>query len=156
MNFSTNIIATCVAAIAFICRILYYRGWHIVGLTGGASGKEFTPSAGNPRDMEKPREISGLGRFPGVRNGITLQYSCLENSMSRGVCWATVHGATKSQTCLSNWEHTHTHTGGGRPKVLNGSKNTRYNMIRKIDCVLLQGGTETPSCKLIIIHEEYL
>ena len=25
-----------------------------------------------------------------------LQYSCLENSMDRGACWATVHGVTES------------------------------------------------------------
>ena len=28
--------------------------------------------------------------------------SCLENPMNRGVWWASVHGATKSQTCLSD------------------------------------------------------
>ena len=31
-------------------------------------------------------------------NGNPLQYSCLENSMDRGSCWATVHGVTESQT----------------------------------------------------------
>ena len=36
-------------------------------------------------------------RFPGVGNGNPLQYSCLENSMDRGVWWATVHGVGKSQ-----------------------------------------------------------
>ena len=30
----------------------------------------------------------------------TLQYSCLESSMDRGVWWATVHGVTESQTRL--------------------------------------------------------
>ena len=34
-----------------------------------------------------------------------LWYSCQENLTDRGAWWATVHGATKSQTCLS----THTH-----------------------------------------------
>ena len=34
--------------------------------------------------------IPGLGRTPGEGNGNTLQYSCLENSMDRGVWWATV------------------------------------------------------------------
>ena len=29
--------------------------------------------------------IPGLGRFPGEGNGNPLQYSCLENSMDRGV-----------------------------------------------------------------------
>ena len=31
-----------------------------------------------------------------------LQYSCLENSMDRGVWWAIVHGVTESQTQLSD------------------------------------------------------
>ena len=36
--------------------------------------------------------ISGSGRSPGEGNGNTFQYSCLENSMHRGVWWAAVHG----------------------------------------------------------------
>ena len=35
---------------------------------------------------------------PGVGNGNPLEYSCLENSMDRGVWWAAVHGVAKSQT----------------------------------------------------------
>ena len=42
--------------------------------------------------------IPGLGRSPGVGNGNSLQYSCLENSMDRGAWPAIVHGAAKSQT----------------------------------------------------------
>ena len=42
--------------------------------------------------------ILGSGRTPGVGNGNPLQYSYLENSMDRGVCWATAYGITKSQT----------------------------------------------------------
>ena len=42
--------------------------------------------------------IPGLGRSPGGGNGNPLQYSSLENSMDRGVWWATVHGVTKGQT----------------------------------------------------------
>ena len=34
-----------------------------------------------------------------------LQYSCLENPMSRGAWWATVHGLAKSQTRLNHWAH---------------------------------------------------
>ena len=52
--------------------------------------------------------IIGLGRSPGEGNGYLLQYSCLDNSMDRGVWRATVHGVTKSQTQLSN-SHTQTH-----------------------------------------------
>ena len=48
-----------------------------------------------------------LGRSPEERNGYSLQYSCLENSMDRGAAWwTTVHGVTKSQRQLSN-EHFH-------------------------------------------------
>ena len=52
-------------------------------------------NAGNARDTGS---ISGSGRSPGVGNGNSLQYSCLENSMDRGAWWATVHGVTKSWT----------------------------------------------------------
>ena len=42
--------------------------------------------------------IPGLERSPGVGNGNPLHYSCLENSMDRGVWRATVHGMANSQT----------------------------------------------------------
>ena len=35
---------------------------------------------------------------PGERNGNPLQYSCLENTMDRGVWRAAVCGNTKTQT----------------------------------------------------------
>ena len=34
----------------------------------------------------------------GEGNGTPLQYSCLENPMDGGACWAAVHGVVKSQT----------------------------------------------------------
>ena len=46
--------------------------------------------------------ITGSGRTLGGGNGNPVQYSCLENSMDRGACWATVHGVTKSWTQLSD------------------------------------------------------
>ena len=46
--------------------------------------------------------ISGWGRSPGEGNSCPLQYSGLETSMDRGAWWATVHGVTKSWTCLNN------------------------------------------------------
>ena len=33
----------------------------------------------------------------------SIQYSCLENFMDRGVWWATVHGITRSQTQLRDF-----------------------------------------------------
>jgi len=40
--------------------------------------------------------LGGEDTFGGG-NDNPLQYVCLENSMDRGACWATVHGVTKSQ-----------------------------------------------------------
>ena len=62
-------------------------------------GKESACKAGNTGDASS---ISGSGRSFGVGNGNPLQYSCLENSMDRGVWWATVHGVTKNWIWLSN------------------------------------------------------
>ena len=36
-------------------------------------------------DVRNVGSIPGLGRSPGEGNGNPLQYSCLENSMDRGV-----------------------------------------------------------------------
>ena len=66
------------------------------GFPGGSNGKESACNAGDPG------LIPGAGRSPGEVNGYPLQYSCLENSIDRGACWATVHGITKSWTRLSN------------------------------------------------------
>ena len=49
--------------------------------------KNSTANAPNARDLDS---IPGLGGSPGVGNGNPLHYSCLENSMDRGACWATV------------------------------------------------------------------
>ena len=54
--------------------------------------------AANARDAKDMVPISGLGRSPGVGNGNLPQHSCLEKSKDRGAWWATVNGATKSQT----------------------------------------------------------
>ena len=39
--------------------------------------------------------IPGSGRSPGEGNGNPLQYTCLGNSMDRGVWWGIVHGVAK-------------------------------------------------------------
>ena len=39
--------------------------------------------------------IPGLGGSPGGGNGYSLQCSCLENFIDRGVWWAIVHGGHK-------------------------------------------------------------
>ena len=57
-----------------------------MGFPGGSDGKESTCSVGdlglNP----------GSGRSPGEGNGNPFQYSCLENSMDRGVLQASLRG----------------------------------------------------------------
>ena len=60
-----------------------------LGFLGGSDGKESACNAGDPSS------IPGSGRSPGEGNGNSLQYSCLENSMDRGVWQATVHGVTE-------------------------------------------------------------
>ena len=50
--------------------------------------------------------ILGLERSSGGGYGNPLQYSCLENPMNRGVWWATVQRATKSQKQLNTHAHT--------------------------------------------------
>ena len=74
------------------------------GFPGGTSGKEPTCQC---RDITDASSIPGSGRYPGGGHGNPVQYSCLENSMDRGVWWATVHGVTKGQTWLK-WLSTHT------------------------------------------------
>ena len=53
-----------------------------------------------PANAVDAGSIPGLGRSRGEGNDNPLQYSCLENSMDRGVWWARVHGVPKSQTRL--------------------------------------------------------
>ena len=50
-----------------------------------------------------------LKQSPGVGNGNSLQYSCLENSMDRGAWWALVHRVTESDTTEQLSMHTHVH-----------------------------------------------
>ena len=52
----------------------------------------------NTGDVRGTGPVSGLGRSPGGEHDDSLQYSCLENPMDKGVCLATVHGVTQSQT----------------------------------------------------------
>ena len=63
-----------------------------MGFPGGSAVMNPPASVGDSGDMCL---IPGLGRPPGVGNSNPLQYSCLENSMDRGVWWATVHEVTK-------------------------------------------------------------
>ena len=63
---------------------------HIYGFPGGSDSKESTYNSG---DLDS---TTGLGRFPGERNGNPLQYSCLKNSMDKEAWWTTVHGVERA------------------------------------------------------------
>ena len=54
-------------------------GLQNIDFPGGSDGKESVCNAG---DLDP---IPGSGRFPGERNGIPLQYFCLENLMERNL-----------------------------------------------------------------------
>ena len=52
----------------------------------------------NSEDIRDAGSLPALRRSPGGGHGNPLQYSCLENSMDRGVWQTMVHGVAKSQT----------------------------------------------------------
>ena len=82
----------------FSCKVspLVFFYFHpYVGFPGGTVVKNPPANAGDARNMGL---ILGLGQFPGIGNGNSLQYSCLENSMDRGAWQAIVRGVTKNQT----------------------------------------------------------
>ena len=65
-----------------------------MGLSGGTVVKK-NPSA-NAGDTREAGLIPGLGRSPGLGNGNSLQYLCLENYVDRGAWQATVLGVANS------------------------------------------------------------
>ena len=69
-----------------------------MGFPGSSDGKESACNAGDHGS------VPGLGRSPGEVNSIPFQYSCLDNFMDSGAWWATVHGVTKSQRYLSDYQ----------------------------------------------------
>ena len=95
-------------------------------------------NAGNPRDAGL---IPGSGRSPGGRNGNPLQYSCLENPMDRGGWRATVHGATRSQTWLSDFARMHT---------------SLFGMIHSNQCLVSPTGSVRRCISLRLSYRQYL
>ena len=72
------------------------------GFPGDSVVKNLSATAGTTGDTGARGWIPGSGRPPGGGHGSPLQSSCLENPMDRAAWWAIVHGATKSQTQLSD------------------------------------------------------
>ena len=73
------------------------------GLNTAASGKESTCQC---RRHRRRGFDPWVGKIPWRKKCNMPQYSCLENSTSRGTWQATVHGVSKSQTRLSHSMHT--------------------------------------------------
>ena len=85
--------------------VLLTTKYVLEGFPDGVVVKNLPVNAGDTRDAGS---IPGLGRSPGVGNGIPLQWhSCLKNSMDRRAWQATVYGV---QRVGHNWAHVRTHT----------------------------------------------
>ena len=100
----------------------------------------------NPRanagDVRNAGSIPGLGRSTGVGNGSPPQYSCLENSMDRGACQATVHRITKSWAWLK-WFSTYTY----------GDKIPRISSVQSLSCIWLFVTTDQSTPVLPVHHQ---
>ena len=101
-----------------------------MGFPGGSDRKE---SARNAGDLGL---IPGSGRYPGEGNGHPLQCSCLQQSMERGVWWATVHGNHKESD--STEQLTHTQCGG---------EHGRRTTVRMCKGVIMVGCLKEASAK---------
>ena len=66
---------------------------------GGSVVKNLPSNSGDIGDVGS---VPGSERSPGRGHSSPLQHSCLENPMDQGAWMATVPGAAKSQTRLSN------------------------------------------------------
>ena len=64
----------------------------VMGFPCDSAGKE---SPCNARDVTDESSVPGSGRSSEGGHGNLFQYSCLENPMDRGACWATVNGGGK-------------------------------------------------------------
>ena len=65
-----------------------------MGFPGGSAVKNL-PAI---QELQETVSIPGLERSPRGGHGNSLQYSCLENPMDKGACWAVVHSVAQSWT----------------------------------------------------------
>ena len=91
---------------------LWSRMWTLGGFPGGSVVKNLPVSAGDTSS------IPGSERSPGERNGYPRQYSCLENSMDRGVWKAPIPRAAESDMTGCTHTEAHSHSSWGwQPKT---------------------------------------
>ena len=90
-----------------------------------------------------PGLIPGSGRSPGQRNGNSVQYSYLENSMERGAWWATVHGVTESDPTE---QLTLSEKGFIKPKQRNIYEKYKADEVKQI--IILN--TENSKCRHMV------
>ena len=84
------------------CNSYFERHYTIIWASQVARLVKNLPAiAGDSRDVGS---IPGSERSPGKGNGNPLQYSCLENTMDRGVLWAS-----RLQRIGHDWVHTCMH-----------------------------------------------
>ena len=72
-----------------LVHLAYKASW---GFPGSSDGKESACNVGDAGSIPES------GRSLGAGTGNSLQFSCLENPMDRGIWWATIHRVAKSQT----------------------------------------------------------
>ena len=65
--------------------MLSYKQLIFLNFPSWGSGKNELANAGDTEDLGDLASIPGSGRFPGRGNGNPLQYSCLGNSMDKGL-----------------------------------------------------------------------
>ena len=100
------------------------------------------PSA-NAGDKETWLQSLDQENLSGGGNGNKIQYSCLENPMSRGAWWATVNEITKRQAWLST--RIHTHIEWYVPHLYLVSWNVKWNDVNS-DLMEVLWGLKEESC----------
>ena len=102
--FQLQIELPCTFLCKFLCGLsflfLQVRTRSMIAISYKRSYLAYTHLVYNAGD---PGLIPESGRSSGEGNGIPLQYSCLENPITGGTWYATVHGVAKSQTRLINF-----------------------------------------------------
>ena len=82
----------------------------------------------------------------GKGKGYPFQYSCLENSMDRGVWWATVHRVAKSQTWLSDFHFLSLHSW-------TASLDTSLKMLLAVSYIALKLWHKEQSRDTVCLHD---